>query len=247
MGDLSKWCDERMACPSSPDDAFVLGYECSSNEKEQHFIFCMSTPHLLELLSNASVISIDATYKLNWMEFPLIVLGVVDNMKRFHPMVFGCSSNERTEDYTYFFETVKSSIALNLNKTFTPKILVADGADAIRNGFYNVHSDSAEADVMCFAHVLRNVRKRPFASKVNKALIIDDIKKIQAASSKSTFEQMTGLFIRKWEPLEKNFTDYFQKQWLGELDFNALKENFKPEKLLISLIVVIFRCPQKLV
>lgn len=208
MGDLMKWCEERMAFPSSPDDAFVIGCECST-EKNQSFRFCMSTPHLLNLLSSALVVSIDATYKLNWMEYPLIILGVVDNMKRFHPMVYGCSSHERTEDYTFVFDAVKQAIALNLNKEFKPKILVSDAADAIRNGFYAVHQDSAEADV------IRNMRKRPFTSKKNKALIIDDIRKMQLASSKTTFELMTNLFVKKWQSIESNFVNYFQKEWLG--------------------------------
>lgn len=99
---------------------------------------------------------------------------------------------------------------------------MSDAADAIRNGFYNVHEDCAEADVMCFAHVLRNVRKRPFTSKANKGLIIDDIRKIQLSSSKSTFELMTRLFLKKWEPLESNFVEYFKKEWLGKLNINAL-------------------------
>lgn len=80
--------------------------------------------------------------------------------------------------YTYFFETVKSTIALKLKKIF-----VADAGGAIRYGLYDVHSDSTETDIMCFAHVLQSVRKRPFASKMNKAHIIDSIKKT------SSFEQ----------------------------------------------------------
>lgn len=92
---------------------------------------------------------------------------------------------------------------------------------------------------MCFTHVLQNVRKRPFTSKVNKALIIDDIRKIQLASSKNMFEQMTRLFVEKWEPIERNFIEYFKKQWLGKL--NALKKIFLLQKLQI-IIVEIFRC-----
>lgn len=116
MRDLSEWCEKRMAFPNEKDEAFVLGYECSTTENDQHFKFCMSTPHLLDILSSANVISIDATYKLNWMEYPLIILGVVDNMKRFHPMVYGCSSHERTEDYRYIFETVKQCIESNSHR-----------------------------------------------------------------------------------------------------------------------------------
>lgn len=48
-------------------------------------------------------------------------------------------------------------------------------------------------------------------SKENKALIIDDIRKIQLASSKSTFELMASLFVKKWQHNESNFVDYFKK------------------------------------
>lgn len=65
MGDLNQWCEERMAFPNNPDDAFVLGCECSTDENNQSFRFCISTPHLLNILSDALVVSIDATYKLN--------------------------------------------------------------------------------------------------------------------------------------------------------------------------------------
>lgn len=93
--------------------------------------------------------------------------------------------------------------------------MVSDAADAIRNGFYAVHGNSAEADVMCYTHVLRNVRKRPFTSKTNKALIIDDIRKMQLAPSKSVFDMMAKQFVQKWKPIESNFVEYFTKEWLG--------------------------------
>lgn len=65
--------------------------------------------------------------------------------------------------------------------------MIADGADAIRNAFYEEYSETATVDIMCFVHVLRNVEKRSFASKNNKPLIIDDIKKMQMAPNKTTF------------------------------------------------------------
>lgn len=137
----------------------------------------MSTPNLLKILSECSTICIDATYKLNWMRFPLIILGTVDRKKHFHPLDYACSSHETTQDYEFVFSSVKIAIEKHFPESqFNPKKLIADGADAIRNAFYNVF-ESAEIDIMCFAHVIRNVRKRPFASKMNKTLIIDDIKK----------------------------------------------------------------------
>lgn len=92
--------------------------------------------------------------------------------------------------------------------------LIADGADAIRNAFYSIHP-KAKMDIMCFAHVLRNVRKRPFAFRNNKSLIIDDIMKMQLAPNRKTFDLMGELFCAKWEQVEGNFAAYFKQQWLG--------------------------------
>lgn len=92
--------------------------------------------------------------------------------------------------------------------------MIADGADAIRNAFYQTF-DSAEMDIMCFAHVIRNVRKRSFSSKNNKQLIVDDIRKIQLAHNKATFKVMTRLFCQKWKNIEPEFIPYFKKEWLG--------------------------------
>lgn len=112
------------------------------------------------------------------------------------------------------FECVKEAIKTHLNREFTPKKLIADGADAIRTSFYKVFI-SAELDVMCYAHVLRNCCKRPFTSKNNKQLILDDIQKMQVAPNKPTFNMMNKLFIEKWKTIEPDFVAYFQKEWLG--------------------------------
>lgn len=103
---------------------------------------------------------------------------------------------------------------MHLKKIFNPKILIADGADAIRTAFYIVFPN-AKLDIMCFAHVLRNVRKRPFSSKQNKSLIIDDIRKMQLAPNRKVFEYMAELFCSKWTTIESSFVQYFKQQWLG--------------------------------
>lgn len=142
----------------------------------------------------------------------MVVLGTVDRRKKFHPLAYACTSHETTEDYSFVFESVKNAIEIFFETTFEPVTLIADGAMSIRNGFYNVF-DSAELDIMCFAHVIRNIRKRPFTMKNNKQLIVDDVRKIQMAPSRSIFEMMSEIFCKKWESVEPNFTEYFQGQW----------------------------------
>lgn len=196
VGDLMQWCGEHSKLPTVPNEAFVLSHESCSIEENMSFRFTMSTPALLAKLAKRETICIDATYKLNWMEFPLIIMGTVDRAKKFHPMIYACSSHERTEDYAFVFQSVKDAIRVHCKKIFNPMTLIADGADAIRNGFYTVFPN-AKLDIMCFAHVLRNIRKRIFSSKNNKALIIDDIRKMQLAPNRNIFEYMAELFCQK--------------------------------------------------
>lgn len=214
IGDLIQWCEEKSEFPADPNQAFVLAHESCSMQESMSFRFTMTTPILLAKLAKRETICIDATYKLNWMGFPLIIMGTVDRAKRFHPLIYACSSHERTEDYNFVFRSVKDGVRTHLKKRFSPMTLIADGADAIRSAFYEVFPN-AKLDIMCFAHVLRNVRKRPFTCKNNKSLIIDDIKKMQLAPNRKIFEYMTELFCKKWSPLESNFVTYFKQQWLG--------------------------------
>lgn len=216
LGDMAKWCDSKSNHTECVDDAFVLAHEIFAEKEKQGFRFCMSTPNLLEQLSKVSTIAIDATYKLNWMGFPLIILGTVDRQKKIHPMIYACASHETTDDYIFVLASINRYIGLHFPESkFAPKIMIADGAHAIKNAFFTVFKHCAEVLIMCFAHVIRNVRKRPFTSKNNKHLIIEDIKKMQLASNKGIFEMMTKLFREKWLDTESNFVEYFEKEWLG--------------------------------
>lgn len=214
LGDLMEWCDSNSVFPQDPDKEFVLNHECSMPDEVMNFRLIISTPELLRKAIKFETVCIDATYKLNWHGFPLIVFGTVDRQKRFHPVAYACCTHETTADYEFVFKAIRNAIKVYYEQEFEPKILIADGADAIRNAFYNA-CPSAEIDIMCFAHVIRNIRKRSFSSKSNKQLVLDDIRKIQLAANKSTFSMMTALFCQKWTHSEPEFIEYFKKEWMG--------------------------------
>lgn len=214
LGDLMEYCDGMSDFPSNPDTPFVFAHKSSEMEEELGFIFNMSKPRLLSKFNGTNKICIDATYSLNWLGYPLIVMGTVDRRKVFHPLVYACTTHEKTQDYEFVFASVKESLKKHLNIDFEPEILIADGADSIRNAFYKVFG-SARLDVMCWAHVIRNVCKRPFSNKNNKPLIVDDIKKIQLSPNQATFRMMSSLFCEKWNPIEPSFVDYFVRELLG--------------------------------
>lgn len=213
LGDLMTWCDANKDVPCDENKAFVIGSNSSKVENDLRFGFVLSTLFLLNILKDKKKICIDATYKLNWLGFPLMVLGTIDRAKRFHPLVYACCSHEKAVDYEFIFKSVKDAIKTHCNCNFEPEIVIADGSHAIRNAFFNSFA-SAKLHVMCYAHVLRNCNKQLFVSKMNKSSIIEDIRKMHLAPNKSTFTMMSNLFCKKWIEIEKSFVEYFQKEWL---------------------------------
>lgn len=214
LGDLMEYCRENSNLPEDGDKAFVIGYTCNEMHDQLGFNMVMSTPNLLLQFIGRTTIAIDGTYNLNFLGYPTIHMGILDRAKKFHTLVLGCTTNETTEDYTFVFQAVKDALKKYFQHDFKPKILIADGANAIRNSFYAVF-ESAELDVMCNAHVVRNVDKRSFTNKNNKQIIKDDIRKIQVSPNEATFRMMTKLFCEKWETIEPDFVRYFKKELLG--------------------------------
>lgn len=164
VGDITEFCETNRLFPPNPDDPFILNFETCDIHQKMFFRFCMTTPHLLLMMSTVQSFCIDATYKLNWLGFPLIVFGTVDRMKRFHPLLYGCTSSKTSDDYRFIFQSIKEGVEKDIVKRIDARFLIADGAHAIKNGFMNIFPE-AEKVIMYFAHVIRNIQKRSFTSK----------------------------------------------------------------------------------
>lgn len=215
VGELNEWCEKHSAVPENEDEPFVFAFEHSNEDEGRFFRFAVSTNRLLKHCAKANLLCVDATYKVNWCGFPYLVIGTVDRAKKFHPLCFALCTSETEEDYAFVFNALTNSIKSLFNEDFSPKILIADGSFAIRNAFENSFTDILLM-VMCYPHVLRNVRKRPLKNaKKNRAPIMHDINRMHLAPSEQIFNGMAALFLKKWAKEEKEFCDYFKDQWLG--------------------------------
>lgn len=76
LGDLAEWCERNKELPNDINQAFVIDYEVSSIDEDLSFRFTITTPFLLKILSKLKTICIDATYKLNYRGFPLMILAL---------------------------------------------------------------------------------------------------------------------------------------------------------------------------
>ena len=117
----------------------------------------------------------DATYKLNWNEFPVFVSGISSPRGVFYQTHMTLSSHEDTVAWSVIFTFTKSIIGCS------PKFAMADGAWEISNALREVYGDQTK-HLMCWSHMYRCLGpKLAGVRKVNKELgkeIIGKIKEV---------------------------------------------------------------------
>ena len=162
------------------------------------------------------MVQIDATYKLNWNDYPVMVIGTTDQDHVFHPYAMALCSNEGSDDFEFIFRALH-----NFDTTWRPSILLADAAEAITVGFTHVFGES-RIRLVCFFHVLHNVEKylKPLSKSGTGLQLNKDIRALQACQDESTFEKAFNLFKKKWNRVKdrrvKDFVSYFEEQWFDK-------------------------------
>jgi hypothetical protein len=216
--EIDEWCEARKQEPSDVDEPFVLRHEVSAestNTDEQKLRIVITTRRLLGLLRSSSMLATDATYKLTWNGFPIMLLGTTDKGRKFHPFGVIVSKGENTDDFRYFFEAFHM-----FDRDWHPTELLADASVAITNAFISVFGQPL-VRIMCYFHVLHNVEKYLKVLPIEvRAEIKRDIDALQTCDSETKFTKAADLFLCKWR-LKKNpkindFLSYFQAEWVEQ-------------------------------
>jgi hypothetical protein len=81
--DMQRWVVSKYDIPDSEDmdKSFVVSYEIETNtirNSVPSFRIYVSTRRLIGLSSRRDMWQVDATYKLNWQGYPLLVIGLSD-------------------------------------------------------------------------------------------------------------------------------------------------------------------------
>jgi hypothetical protein len=122
----------------------------------------LSTRFLLELALKTRHVAADATYKLMFQGYSVFLVGINDMRRVFHATSLSICSGEIGDDYAFVFWSVKTMIDklfFGEISTYRPTILIADGANAITNGFIMALGECL-IRIMCWAHIVRAVDKR---------------------------------------------------------------------------------------
>jgi hypothetical protein len=106
--DFRSWCHEHSAILSDPSalhEPFVGKYYIES--RDELFVF-MTTRKLISTAPLSTLLQVDATFKLNWNELPVLVFGSSDGNRHFYPYgVAVIGTDEAASSYITLFQTIK--------------------------------------------------------------------------------------------------------------------------------------------
>ncbi|XP_073948903.1 uncharacterized protein [Choristoneura fumiferana] len=212
LGELKKWVISRTKIPDDDNEVFVIAYHIM--EADPSFCFVLSSKNLLKRCLTVKILHADATYKLIWQGFPVLVVGTSDKNRKFHPICLTISTYERKVDFETVFKGLKDSISSIFSNAFEPKVLVCDAAKNIQDAFIDVFGKETTVR-MCWAHAKKQICTK-LDQTTNESLrksILQDIDALQCATSPKVFTAASKDFLRKWRE-QKTFVAYFKIEWL---------------------------------
>ncbi|CAF1030510.1 unnamed protein product [Brachionus calyciflorus] len=177
-GDLQFWVENNLTIPDNEHETFVLDYLIEYNPlipSASKIRLSLSTKNLLKIAAKTDHLCADATLSI--------------------------CTGETSDDFSFVFNSLIKAQKKLFDYNYRPRTLIADGAEAITNGFINAF-DYENLDfkrVMCWAHVLRNFDKRIYfiTEEANRNLIKEDIKELQKSYCTELFNCGYELFEKK--------------------------------------------------
>ena len=234
--DLWRWAENHSCGEQGLDEGYVAGHFLSvpdAPDGEPRFGVVLTTKRLMQSLSDANkaqtgCLHVDATYKLVWQGYPILVLALSDANHKMFPCALGIMSNEDTEAFQFLFSTLQTETEKEGGQRFQPSLAVADGAAAITAALRDVFGPGCRR-AMCWAHVIRQVDKKILSipDAEAQASVREAVRVLQLASSPTEFQAARALFA-DWllgNPLTAEFKDYFWGQWMQK-DLSGWFEGF---------------------
>ena len=109
LSDFDDVYHSHSAIPDSVDECFVADCvtHCATESQPQFFVITFTTKRLVKLHGKSTIFHADGTYKTNRAGHPLIVTGVTDKARKFHPTSVSIANGETQQHFEVAFQSVK--------------------------------------------------------------------------------------------------------------------------------------------
>ncbi|OWZ18779.1 hypothetical protein PHMEG_0007080 [Phytophthora megakarya] len=138
----------------------LVGY--SSDEKS--FVVGISAKRLLRPLDrpiNTFILHLDATFKLNQVNYPVIVCGISDWCRSFHLVTLFVRSQRTEYQYLDCLRALRDAFTRMTGKALLVSTVMGDAEDAQFNAFERVFGEANRyIHLMCFYHLVAKLRKK---------------------------------------------------------------------------------------
>ena len=201
--------------PTQDDEPYVLASEVG--DETQTFRIVLTTQKLLATVATSKILHIDATYKINWHGYPVIIAGVGDADRQFFPCVISVLSSETTEDYAFVLQALKNGASIHGGIEYQPEVVVADMARAISAAVGEVFPAAVRR--VCWFHLKKaaeeKARREPPEAR---DVFLRDLADLQLSPTEGQFWHAARLMMQKWRDQWPNsaFIDYFEDTVLKE-------------------------------
>lgn len=168
---------------------------------------------MMKKIRESDLIQIDVTYKLNWENFPVFMIGTTDRQNRFHALAIGVIwSDEDMAAYIEILRGLNEATSLT-GPEYSPRFIMADGVRALSGAIEAVYPTAKR--LMCWSHMKRKVRDRKGLLGNRWAEIESDLDYLQACPYGQLFDAAKQLFMAKVEAISAEFAEYFRSTWLN--------------------------------
>ena len=164
------------------------------NENETRFCVIFSTKKLLSFLSKSDVLHLDATYRLVWQGYPVLIVGVTSSTGKFYGSMVVLSSHEDSDAIAEIYKFIHDTQDVH------PKFRMGDGATSITKAGREIFGECNECNgaqrLMCWSHVHRALvpQLKPLNS-LDKELgknLLKDIEEIQWSVNDSNINPISS-------------------------------------------------------
>lgn len=182
------------------------------------FIVGMSSKAMMKRLARppeSFILHLDATFKLNQVDYPVVVVGVSDRCRSFHVVALFVVSQRVEEIYAKILRSMCRIYAAVTGSRLCIRYVMGDAEQSQRNAVEAVFASSGITYLMCFFHVMVNVQKK-LKDSMHKEAVIGHLYNLHFARTEEEYTKGRDECLALWRAHESltAFADYCDAQWL---------------------------------
>ncbi|KAH9103375.1 hypothetical protein AeMF1_020278 [Aphanomyces euteiches] len=224
------------ACDVEETKYFSFGYDVANGYPDVGyggdsgpFMVGVTTKALLHQMNrdpSTFIFHWDATYKINSKAFPVLICGISDLARQFHPVAFFLLSKESHNEYTWAMNELQMIYEAVVGLPLKIKYTMADAARAPLISIQAVADElGVEKILMCFYHCVASIKKKlGGVSIMTKGLVYRHVYNMHYSRSEAEMRHHWASAQDAWSRdavlVQREFVPYFSAQWVHS-EFSA--------------------------